>query len=550
MRIFKLLLLLSSITLWAQPFSSRKNYSETDTLRGSNTEYRKGWDVRHYDLVIEPDFNTQSIKGINVIKFDVDESPVIQIDLQHPMAIDSIFTSDSISVPFIKKGNFYYLTLTGYFKNNTKNNELRIYFSGKPVVAKKAPWDGGWIFTRDENNNHWMTVACEGEGASIWFPCKDYLGDEPEEGATITICTDRNLKGVGNGKLIKTTEDKEKTYYTWQVVNPINNYNIIPYIGDYVNFSDTYIGEKGTLQLEYWVLPYNLDKAKDQFKQVKEMLQALEYWFGPYPFYEDGYKLVEAPHLGMEHQSAIAYGNGYINGYSGYDRSGTGVGLNWDFIIVHESGHEWFGNSISNADVADMWIHEAFATYSETLFVEYHYGKKAADEYIVGQRKNIQNDIPIIGLYGVHQEGSSDMYDKGANMLHTIRQIIDDDDKFRDILRGLNKEFYHQTVTTRQIENYISQKSGMDLSKIFDQYLRTPRIPTLIYYIDKGISYQWVNVIPDFTMEINTSIGKIKPTTQWKSAKITQGTCFSVDKNYYIDVRNINKTGDRCKSQR
>ncbi|MDR1876258.1 MAG: M1 family metallopeptidase [Flavobacteriaceae bacterium] len=543
MKFFRLLwLLLFSVELWSQPLSTRsENYTKADTLRGSNTEYRKGWNVKQYAITIEPDFAARSLKGVNIIKFDLGAQPVMQIDLQEPMKIDSIFTQDSTPVPFRKEGNFYYLDLTGYFKYNTTNNKLKIYFSGKPVLAKKPPWDGGWIFAKDRNGNHWMTVACEGIGASIWFPCKDYSGDEPEEGALLTIVTDKDIKGVGNGKLIEVREVTGKKYYTWQVVNPINNYNIIPYIGDYVNFSDTYEGEKGSLQLDYWVLPYNLDKAKNQFKQVKDMLKALEYWFGAYPFYEDGYKLVESPHLGMEHQSAIAYGNGYRNGYLGSDRSGTGAGLKWDFIIVHESGHEWFGNSITHVDVADMWIHEAFATYSETLFVEYHYGKEEANNYIIGQRRNIQNDIPIIGIYGVNREGSSDMYDKGANMLHTIRQIIDDDEKFRNILRGLNEEFYHQTVTTRQVEDYISKKSGIDFSKVFDQYLRTTLIPTLEYKIkNKKLTYRWVNTLPDFTMEIKTSFGKIKPTTQWQSYEIkTSGLDFFVDKNYYVDTNKI-----------
>lgn len=533
------LFLLVSFILKAQIIlNSPDNYIIQDSLRGTNTAYRKKWDVKHYDLVIEPDFNAKYIKGSNKIKFQNKGSDIIQIDLQDPMKIDSILTVKNTIIPFIKKGNFYFLDITHITDKENINHELTIYFSGKPKIAENAPWDGGWVFTEDRKGNDWMSVACEGIGASVWFPCKDYLGDEPDEGMTLTIVTRKNLKGIGNGKLVSYWKEFQKNYFKWQVINPINTYNIIPYIGDYVNFKDIYKGEKGDLKLSYWVMPDNLIQAKSQFGQVKKMLEAFEYWFGPYPFYEDGYKLVESPYLGMEHQSAIAYGNQYKNGYLGQDRSGTGIGLTWDFIIIHESGHEWFGNNISTADIADMWIHEAFTTYSETLFVEYYYGKNEADKYIIGQRKNIRNDIPIIGPYHMHKKGSTDMYDKGANMIHTIRQIIGNDKVFRDILRGLNQDFYHQTVTSKQIEEYISGKSGINFSKIFDQYLRTVEIPKLNYYLkDNTLYYKWSNVVPGFSMEINTSIGKIRPSENWKSVKIKNlNEKFYVDENYYVEV--------------
>ena len=308
-------------------------------------------------------------------------------------------------------------------------------------------------------------VACEGIGASIWMPIKEYWGDEPDKGATLTIITPKNLVGVGNGKLIQKKQEGNKNIYVWSVKNPINSYNIVPYIGKYTHFSDKYDGEKGKLDLDYWVLDYNLEKAKNHFKQVKPMLKSFEYWFGGYPFYEDGYKMVESPYLGMEHQSNIAYGNGYQNGYFGNDLSGTGVGLYWDFIIVHESGHEWFGNSITAQEKADMWIHEAFTNYSEVLFVESTMGKKSANTYAIGLRDNIKNDIPIVGKYGVRVGGSDDQYMKGANMLHTIRQIINNDEKFRQILRQMNKDFYHKIITGKQMENYLSQKAGIDFSR-------------------------------------------------------------------------------------
>jgi len=333
--------------------------------------------------------------------------------------------------------------------------------------------------------------------------------------------------------------------YTWAVVNPINNYDLIPYIGKYVHFGEIYKGEKGNLKMDYWVLDSNLIKAKKQFKEAPRMMKAFEYWFGPYPFYEDGYKLVDAPYLGMEHQSAVAYGNGYQNGYHGMDLSGTGQGLKWDFIIVHESGHEWFGNNITSKDIADMWIHEGFTNYSETLFTEYYFGKKAANEYLIGLRKNIENKEPIITAYGVNKEGPIDMYYKASNMIHTIRQIINNDNKFRNILRGLNKTFYHQTVTAKQIEDYISKNSGINFSKVFDQYLRTIKIPTLEYKINNGtLSYHWTNCVSGFDMPVkiqnkNGSFIFIYPKEKMQELK-TGLKDLKVDENFYIITKQIN----------
>ncbi|WP_128330958.1 M1 family metallopeptidase [Apibacter sp. HY039] len=543
------ILLFTSFMLNGQLFTPIEKLTHQDTLRGSNTSFRDWWNVKKYTLSIVPDFSEQSLAGTNRIKFDIKTVSVMQLDLQEPMQIRYVLTANQDTISFRKEGNFYFLDLKKYFKNNSFNNEIIIQFSGKPHIAQNAPWDGGWIFTKDKNDLPWMTVACQGIGASLWYPCKDYLGDEPEEGMEISIVTERNLKGIANGRFVNQFEvnfgsDRElKEVFTWKVQNPINSYNIVPYVGGYVNFKDTYKGEKGLLTLDYWVLPYNLEKARKQFEQVKLMLQALEYWFGPYPFYEDGYKIVESPHLGMEHQSAIAYGNDYKNGYKGGDISGTGVGLKWDFIIIHESGHEWFGNNITNIDVADMWIHEAFTTYSETLFTEYHYGKELADKYVIGQRASILNDKPIIGIYGVNKEGSVDMYAKGANVIHTLRQIIDNDKIFRNILRGLNKEFYHQTVSSRQIEDYISAKSGINFSKFFDQYLRTVDIPVLEYYFKNNyIFYRWNHVVTGFSYKVKTSFGELKPSGQWKQKKISEklkNSEFYVDDNYYIKLSKV-----------
>ena len=544
----------------AQPLGQKQKFTHQDTLRGSVTPERAWWDVVSYNIFVAPDYKNKSIKGWNQISFDINsdgKNRKMQIDLQQPMVIDSIIFNKKKIKTFKRNGNVYLIDFVSFnfivARTLVKKDKpiplhsIKIYFHGKPREAVHPPWDGGWIFTKDELGRPWMTVACQGLGASVWYPCKDYQGDEPDEGALIQMKVPDTLVAVSNGKLCSKDEQKDGTVlYTWKVKNPINNYNIVPYIGKYVHFSDKYKEEDGReLSLDYWVLDYNLEKAKKQFdRDVPRMLKAFEYWFGPYPFFDDGYKLVESSHLGMEHQSATAYGNHYQNGYLGTDLSGTGWGLKWDYIIIHESGHEWFANNITTKDIADMWVHEGFTMYSEALFVEYFYGKKAGEEYVQGTRSRIDNDKPVIGPYGVNREGSSDMYDKGANMLHTIRQVINNDSLFRDILRGLNRTFYHQTITTKDVEGYFIKHSGKDLSKIFDQYLRTIKIPVLEYKI-KGdnLSYRWTNVVDGFNMPVRLENGEwLSPATEWKSVSMTTALIskgFVLDKNFYITVKKV-----------
>jgi aminopeptidase N len=412
-------------------------------------------------------------------------------------------------------------------------------------VAQNAPWDGGLVFKKDSLGKPWVATACEGVGASIWWPNKDHLSDEVDS-MLISISVPKGLKDVSNGRLRKEVPQKDGyTRFDWFVANPINNYDVVANIGDYTHFSDSYMGEKGKLTMDYWVLPASLEKAKKQFgANARPMLKAFEHWFGPYPFYEDGYKLVETPHLGMEHQSATAYGNHFLNGYLGYDMSGTGWGLKWDYIIVHESGHEWFANNITTNDIADMWIHEGITDYSETLFVQCKSGKEAANAYTQGLRKTIRNDKPIIGIYGVNQEGSGDMYNKGNNIMHMVRQIIDNDSMFRNILRGLNETFYHKTVDSKDVENYIIKRSGKDLSKLFDQYLRTTQIPTLEYKIQgEKLSYRWTNCIDGFNMPVKLAGSDqwINPGADWKETTLTAAMKdnFRVDNNFYVTAKKV-----------
>jgi len=547
----------------AQLGQQTEKFTHADTLRGTLNPNRAWWDVLRYDIEVKPDYESKTIVGKTRISFNssADGNKTMQIDLQQPLIIDSIFNG-SLKVDFKKiDTNVWYL----YFKNlspvekqTASANDaiatlnITIYYHGKPREAIRPPWDGGWIWKKDEQNRPWMSVACQGLGASVWYPCKDHQSDEPDNGASLSVIAPDTLVAVGNGRLKNKINNTDGTItYTWEVQDPINNYNIIPYIGKYVNWSDTLQGEKGILDLSYWVLDYNLDKAEKEFEQVKPMLRCFEHWFGPYPFYEDGYKLVESPHLGMEHQSAVAYGNGYQNGYHGMDLSGSGWGSKWDFIIVHESAHEWFANNITTKDIADMWVHESFANFSETLYTEWLFGKEAGSEYNYGTRQRTQNDRPIIGPYGVNKEGSGDMYYKGGNMLQTIRHSINDDEKFRNILRGLNKTFYHQTVTTQQVEGYISTQSGIDFSKVFDQYLRTIQIPQFEYYYSsdkKNLYYRWDSCVNSFNLRLIISKDNktltLNATQQWKSLKMddTNSALFDIDyldKNYYIRIKQV-----------
>lgn len=526
--------------LKAQLNSQAKSYSRADTLRGSLNEDRDWWDVQHYAIVVEPDYTNKSIKGKVDIRFKVlRPGTTMQIDLQEPMQLSKAYIADK-SLKFRREGNVFFIDVNTPLPKDSVLT-LALQFEGNVTVAKRPPWDGGWIFAKDKMGRPWMSVACQGLGASVWFPCKDHQSDEPDLGATLKINAPDSLVAVGNGRLIAKEQYKPGwTAYQWEVKNPINNYNIIPYIGKYVAFNEKYPGEKGSLDCDYWVLDYNLEKAKKQFAQVKPMLQAFEHWFGPYPFYEDGFKLVEAPHLGMEHQSAVAYGNGFQNGYGGRDLSGTGWGLNWDFIIVHESGHEWFGNNITTNEVADMWVHEGFTNYSETIFTNHHYGKDAGDAYVQGTRKLVQNDLPIIGKYGVNEEGSGDMYYKGGNLVHLLRQLFNDDEKFRLALRAMNSRFYHKTTSSAEVEKFWGEQLKRDLSPLFDQYLRATKIPTL-EVINNGnkMKYRWADCNNNFNIPIRVFIdGQAKwlePTTAWKTLKSSQKiNKIEPDKNFFV----------------
>jgi len=537
---FTILLITFPIQLYCQVVK----FTRQDTLRGSITPERSWWDLTYYhlDIVVNP--SDSSVNGTNTVYYKIlTPASVMQIDLQPPLVLSKAVQNGK-SLKIVRDGNVHFIQLEEKQEPGSINSVMLTY-GGKPKVAERPPWQGGITWKKDSNGLPFIASSCQGDGASLWWPCKDHMYDEPDS-MLISVNVPGNLTDVSNGRLrkVETLKNKTKTYH-WFVSNPINNYGVNINIGDYVNFFEKFNGEKGVLDCDYWVLRENLEKAKVHFKQVALMLKAFEYWFGPYPFYEDSYKLVDAPYLGMEHQSSITYGNGYQNGYLGRDQSGTGWGDKWDFIIVHESGHEWFANNITYKDVADMWIHESFINYSESLFTEFYYGKEAGAEYVRGTRRSIRNDRPIVGIYNVNYEGSGDMYPKGGNMLHTLRQIVNDDTKWREILRGLNKDFYHQVVEGSQVEKYISQKTGMDLKTFFDQYLRDIRIPVFEYYVkDNDLTFRWNNCVQRFNMPLKIWVSgvakNITPSSGWTTVKLdVSNPEIKVDKDYYVAVLNM-----------
>lgn len=518
-------------------------FTKQDTLRGSITEERAWWDLNHYHLDIKVDPEKKYISGHNTIQYTVLKShSKMQIDLQAPLVITKV-TQDSIILPVESVGSAHFISLAET-QNVGDINYLKVHYEGHPQEAKNAPWDGGVSWKKDPNGNHFIATSCQGIGASIWWPNKDHMYDEVDS-MHISVNIPKNLTNISNGRLLDLEQHNDDTVTShWFVSNPINNYGVNINIGDYAHFSEVFNGEKGALDLDYYVLKDNLKKAKLHFKDAPKMMSAFEFWLGPYPFYEDGFKLVEVPYLGMEHQSSITYGNQYLKGYLGNDLSKTGWGLKFDFIIIHEAGHEWFANNITYRDIADMWIHEGFTAYIESLYLEYHFGKKAGNEYAVGKGQVIRNDKPIIGHYNVNNEGSSDMYNKGAFMLHTLRQLIGNDEKWRNILRGLNTTFYHQTVTTKEIEEYLSKTSQINLTAFFNQYLRDVRIPTIEYKLhNDNVTYRYTNIVNNFDMPVKLKLKEgyqwIYPKAEWQDLDLKE-TSFTIDENFLIKSVRVN----------
>jgi aminopeptidase N len=533
--------------LAADGLAQAPTFSRADTLRGSITAERVWWDVAFYDLHVTLDPADSTLRGWNGITYRVTGRPrEMQIDLQSPLDMDSV-VQDGRRLQFRRDGNAFFVRMASEQRIGASRT-ITVYYHGKPRVARNPPWDGGLIWSSGPDGTAWISTACQGLGASVWWPNKDTQADEPDS-QRIAVTIPDSLQAVANGRLrsVERGSDGFSTY-EWFVTEPINNYAVSLYAGPYARINETYFGESGPLTIGLWPLAAHLDTARTQFGQVIPVLQCFERWFGPYPWYRDGYQLVEAPHLGMEHQSAVAYGNGYINGYKGKDFSGTGWGLTWDFIIVHETAHEWFGNNITTADIADMWVHESFANYSESLFTECRFGTAAGAAYVIGTRPLVQNDRPVIGPYGVNVKGSGDMYTKGGNMLHTIRHVIGDDQRWVRILRGLNGEFRHRIVTGKQVQDYMSAQAGIRLDKVFQQYLTTTRIPVFEYRLEgPRLSFRWKDVVRGFDMPIEVQVSpdstiRLSPTESWQTTSIAleHPEDFRVNPDFYVTVRRAN----------
>lgn len=515
------LILLFFLCGFAYAFS-QKTFTHKDSLHGGSRFERTCYDVQRYDLNIRINPAEKLLSGFNQISFKVVENTSkIQIDLFANMKIDSIAWNTK-SLEYKRDFDAVFIVFPEMLTKDSAQ-KITFYYSGKPIVAPQAPWDGGFVFSKDAAGKDWIGVAVQGTGASLWYPCKDSQTDEPDLGATIKVAVPNGLMNVSNGKLIGSEDLKDGyTRWDWEVKNPINNYDIVVNIADYVHFGEDYKG----LNLDFYVLRENEQKARKQFEQVKPMMDCFQQKFGPYPFIDDGYKLVDTPYLGMEHQSAIAYGNKYKMGYLGMDLSGTGVGLTFDFIIIHESGHEWFGNSITSKDVADMWIHEGFTTYSEAVYAECTLGYEKGMQYLNGLKRNINNDKPLIGQYGVNNEGSGDMYPKGAWLVNTIRSIVNDDEKWWKMLLDYSRTFRHQIIDTETVEQFFSEKTGFNLKPVFDQYLRYTKYPKLEFRKKKNkLEYRWKTDVADFEMPFEFKINnkkdliRLDATNSWKTSK-------------------------------
>ncbi|MBL8002029.1 MAG: M1 family metallopeptidase [Flavobacteriales bacterium] len=534
---------------------AKKTFTHADTLRGTIGPDRAWWNVTYYDVSVRPDIAKRSIQGVTAIAF-VATAPGhrMQVDLQQPLVVDSVtwevqaYRNGALAIEdrplrFDREGNIILVHLTDTLATGEANT-LRVHYHGIPRSAKNPPWDGGWIWKKDRLGNPWVSVACQGLGASAWYPCKDHQSDEPDNGAALHITVPDTLVAVGNGRLSSTVKNNDGTSnWHWSVSSPINNYNLVPYIGKYTHFSEVHDGVSGDLDCDYWVLEQDLEKAREQFKQVGPMLTCFERMMGPFPWYKDGYKLVQAPHLGMEHQSAVAYGNGFVNGYLGMDLSGSGWGNKFDYILVHESGHEWFGNSITTADIADMWVQEGFTMYSEVLYVECRFGQAAATDYVEGIRRSIGNDRPVIGPYGVNEEGSGDMYAKGANVVHMVRQLIGED-RFLQVLPDMQRKYRHAIVTSAGIEAYLDSCTEVDLRPLFDQYLRTTKVPVLEWGVaGQQLVARWTNCNAGFHMPVLLSVNgkpmQVDIGTDWRllaTGKLKKAR-VEVDRNWYATAQ-------------
>lgn len=532
--------------------AQRAEFTRADSLRGSLRPERTCYDVKSYDLHLRVDTTNQSISGSNRISFQaLQDFKKLQIDLFANMSIQRI-TFKGAELKYRREFDAVFVEFSENVVAGSTEN-ITVYFSGKPLIAKNPPWDGGFTWTQDNHGLPWIGVSCQGIGASLWWPTKEDPADEPEK-MNLHINVPNGLRCVANGNEENpTTSADGTTTYHWNISYPINNYNVSINIGDYVHLHDTYRAEDGdTLSLDYYVIRDNRQKAISQFRQVKPMLACYEKFLGKYPFWNDGYALIETPYLGMEHQSGIAYGNRYKTGYAGMDRSG--MNLPFDYIIIHETGHEWWGNSVTCRDLADMWIHESFCTYTEAIYVECMYNYDTAMTYVNALRNSVSNTKPIIGVYGVNREGHGDMYVKGMLFLNTLRHVVNNDDIWWPMIKNMSDTTFKMTaVNYDDVVTFFNQKSGMDLTRVFEQYVKHPSVPELEYCIKKKkgkmiVSYRWKAQVEGFDMPIDVNIGdehfRLKPGTSWKSLSVDHpkdDRLLIDDRKFYIRKKQVTK---------
>ena len=520
----------------AQPNTQRPP-TKADILRGEYGRYRANNDLLHYTLDVRVDPEKKFLSGKNSIRFRMlKDDTRIQLDLYANLNVDRIQLGET-PLKFSREVN---AVLVEFPQSLRAGREYTVdfHYSGTPLETGRF---GGIAFRKDPEGHHWINTACEGEGASIWWPNKDQWRDEPE-GMELRVAIPSDLVDVSNGRFVgKTDLGDGYTRWDWRIHYPINSYNVSLNIGNYVHF-----GEKmGELTLDYYVLPGNLDNAKRQFAQAKPMLEVYKKVFGEYPFEKDGFKLIEVPYSGMEHQSAVTYGNRFANGYLERDWTGVGVSLKFDFIIIHESAHEWFGNAVSAADVSDMWIQEGWATYLEGVYVEHRFGYDDGLKYVNGYKSKVRNTEPIITQRGIHRTPHQDQYFKGALFLHTLRNVVNDDAKWWATIRDVYQTFKYQNIMTEDLVRFMNARLAMNLSPVFDQYLRRAAVPVLELSFnpaEKSVAYRWRADERDFAMPVR--VGRrdawqtIRPTRDWQvmATDLTAEQFDVATDLYYIDV--------------
>lgn len=538
-----LLLLVAKNTSLAQ---SNFKPQAPEFMKGTITTERAWWNVQRYDVHLSIDFGTRKVVGKNTIVYNISSTPhtrLMQIDLQEPLMIDSVI-SEGNKLSFERFGAVYIIETRPESKGTGK---VDVYYSGIPKESKNAPYDGGFVWTKDSLNRPWVSVACQLVGGSVWYPCKDHYSEEPDQGASLTV-TIPDSAGVviSNGRLqAKTSPLPGTRSYTWSVANPINNYNLTFYIGQYVNIKEEYAGEKGTLDLDFWVIDYNRQKAiNHMIPEVRKTLKAFEKWWGPYPFYEDGFKMVESSYIGMEHQSAVAYGNKFRKGRHNAKKL-TDLDRQTDRLIVHEIAHEWFGNNITMSDMGDRWVQEGFAAYGEELFIEEQFGRDAGRTFFVTRSKNaIDNKVPMVSPYGIFKDAGPDMYFKGWALIHMLREMVNNDAKFREYLRALNRTFYHKTIYSKDLEKFTCDFFKRDYCiNFFDQYLRFPAIPVLEYKIQEGkLKYRLVADVKDLEIPLKLASHdrRLSASTEWREEKWRDMPDeIIIDPNFLVDVRRL-----------